>query len=171
MTTEAKSFNPWPAAIIITFVVFFAGTVGLVVLAAHQRVDLVSNDYYEQEIRYQQRLDQVSRTSVVRSQVRVSYDPVARAIRITLPAAHAQGRAVGRVHLYRPSEAGLDRDARLELDPQGVQSVNADKLLPGLWKVRVQWKVDGQDYFVDERVIIPSVPRKSQSGPPAKPGA
>ena len=155
MTTQSNPFNPWPVAIIATFVVFFAGTVGLVVMAAHQRVDLVSKDYYEQEIRYQQRLDQVSRTRVVRSQVHVSYDALARGIRITLPADHAQRRAVGNVRLYRPSEASLDREAKLELDPQGIQTVNAANLSPGLWKVRIQWKVEGQDYFVDESVIIP----------------
>ena len=165
MTTETKLFNPWPVAIIGAFVAFFAGTVGLVVTAAHQRVDLVSPDYYEQEIRYQQRLDQLSRTSAVRSQVHVAYDAVTRGVRISLPAAHAQRRPAGRVQFYRPSEAGLDRAAKLELDSQGVQTVNAADLSPGLWRVRIHWKVDGHDYFVDETVIISSRSEKKESEP------
>ena len=36
--------NLWPTGIIVTFVLFFAGTIGLVVMACSQRADLVSAD-------------------------------------------------------------------------------------------------------------------------------
>ena len=32
--TPTRTFNPWPFAIVATFVVFIAGTIGLVILSA-----------------------------------------------------------------------------------------------------------------------------------------
>ena len=37
--------NPWPFAIILTFIIFLAGTIGLVVMACTRKVDLVSSNY------------------------------------------------------------------------------------------------------------------------------
>ena len=41
-----NSRNLWPLGIIVTFSLFFAGTVSLVVMACSQKTDLVSADYY-----------------------------------------------------------------------------------------------------------------------------
>jgi hypothetical protein len=45
--------NLWPWAIVLTFVLFISGTVSLVVMACSQKVELVSQNYYEQELQFQ----------------------------------------------------------------------------------------------------------------------
>ena len=57
----ATTRNLWPLGIILTLAAFITGTVGLVVMACSQRVDLVSPDYYERELKYQ---GQISETHV-----------------------------------------------------------------------------------------------------------
>jgi hypothetical protein len=47
----------------------------------------------------------------------------------------------------------------LEVDAAGRQSLDARDLRPGLWKVRIQWAVDGQEYFTDQSVVLG--PRRS----------
>ena len=71
------SRNLWPLGIIVTFALFFAGTVGLVVMACSQKVDLVSADYYEQELKFQGRIDRVERTRHAATQAAVAYDAAA----------------------------------------------------------------------------------------------
>lgn len=146
--------NLWPLGIVLTLVAFFAGTVGLVVMACSQRVDLVSPDYYERELKFQSRIDQVERTRHAASQAAVAYDAAAKCITVSLPADQAGRDITGRIELYRPSAAGLDRAVNLAPDPKGVQHLDAAGLAPGLWKVRVSWTVEHQDYFLDEKVVV-----------------
>jgi len=148
------SRNLWPLGIIVTFALFFAGTVGLVVMACSQKVDLVSTDYYEQELKFQGRIDRVERTRHAATQATVTYDAAARCITVSLPADQAGHEVSGRIELYRPSASGLDRAVKLEPDTKVIQRVDASGLVPGLWKVRVSWTVENQDYFLDQKVVV-----------------
>lgn len=155
MQPESKSFNPWPAGIIATFVIFISATVWLVVFTAGHRMDLVSPDYYEQEIRHQARLDGAGRALALPQRARVELNADGRSLRIVLPPDQARLQPQGRIELYRPSAAGKDRTEILRLDATGAQSLDTATLLPGLWKVRVHWTAAGEGYFMDESVIIP----------------
>jgi nitrogen fixation protein FixH len=150
----ATTRNLWPLGVILTLVAFFAGTVGLVVMACSQRVDLVSPDYYERELRFQGRIDQVERTHRVASQASVAYDATGKCITVSMPANQAGREISGRIELYRPSAAGMDRAIQLAPDVKGMQRLDAAGLAPGLWKVRVSWTFERQDYFLDEKVVV-----------------
>ena len=150
--------NLWPLGIITTLVVFFAGTVGLIVMACSQKVDLVSADYYENELKFQGRIDQVERTRSAVTQASVAYDAALKCITISLPADQARRDISGHIDLYRPSAAGMDRTVKLAPDAHGVQRLDAAGLAPGLWKVRVSWTVEKQDYYLDQKVVVGSKP-------------
>jgi nitrogen fixation protein FixH len=146
--------NLWPVAIILVFAFFLAGTIGLVVMACTQKVDLVSSNYYEQELRFQGQIDRVKRTRQLATQAVVAYDSASKRITISLPGEQAREAVTGSIELYRPSAAGLDRQIELKVDASGVQSVDTSGLRPGLWKVRVSWTANRQEYYTDQRVII-----------------
>lgn len=161
-TTAAKpEFNPWPWSLVAFFAVFISAVIGFGIFAVRQNNDLVQPDYYEQEVRFQQQIDRVQRTQAFSQDVAVSFEPVTRSVRLSLPAAHAAKRPTGRIHFYRPSEAKLDFEVPVQLDAAGKQSVPGASLREGLWKVRVTWSVDGQEYYHDEALVAP----------PAKPSA
>jgi len=145
--------NPWPAGIIATFALFIAGTVGLVILSARNHVELVSPDYYERELRYQEQINRRERTQALPDQARVSYDAAQGSIFVALPAAQARV-AQGRIQLYRPSDARLDREVPLALDGKGIQRLDAKQLHAGPWNVRVQWSVDGKEYFLNRSIVV-----------------
>jgi len=146
------SRNFWPLGIILTFVVFICGTVGLVVMACMHNTELVNANYYDQEIKYQSRID--SQTRAQEMGASATYDPMARHIVISLPSLAAAKNVTGQIQLYRPSSAGLDREFKLEPAANGTQTLNAAGLQPGLWKIRVSWNIEGRDYFLDEKIII-----------------
>jgi len=52
MIRMKTSRNLWPLGILLAFGLFFAGTIGLVVMACSHKMDLVSADYYEREIKF-----------------------------------------------------------------------------------------------------------------------
>ncbi|HXP59194.1 MAG TPA: FixH family protein [Dongiaceae bacterium] len=148
--------NLWPYGIILTFVLFISGTATLVFVACSQKVDLVSDDYYEQELRYQQQVDRLDHTQNLHGAAAVTFDPAALSITISLPATPVQLPILGRICLYRPSDVRLDREVALAVDAAGTQHVDASKLQTGLWRVRVFWTADGKDYFVDRSIVVPT---------------
>lgn len=154
MAEENKSRNLWPMGIVAAFVVFIAGTIFLIVLSTSSKPDLVERDYYEQEVRFQGQMDRVERTRRLQPPPTVAFDLAQQHIKISLPTDHASRAASGRIHLYRPSERGMDRQLELRLDANGVQKLETKGMQPGLWKVRISWKVEGQEYYLDQSVIV-----------------
>lgn len=154
-SASGRTLNPWPVAILAAFMLFISATAGLIALSAWRPDDLVAADYYEQEIRYQHQLDRLNRTQPLLAGIVVDFDPAQHSVRIALPSAHAAGLAEGRIQLYRPSAKALDREFPLRLDPHGFQMLDVRRLLPGLWKVRIHWSADGQEYFVERSLVIP----------------
>ncbi len=154
MSTKS-SRNPWPIAITGFFIVAIIFIATFIAFAVRQREDLVSADYYEREVRYQSQLDSMNRSQSLAAQSVVTFEPALQTIVITLPVAQTQG-ATGNIHLYRPSDARLDRELPLTLNAAGVQHLDTKALSDGLWKVRVKWNANGQEYYLDQPVIVTS---------------
>ena len=153
MNTTNKNRSFWPYGI---FCFFAAGLTYIIIFVAwccHQREDLVASNYYDNEIRYQQVLDRLNHTQSIASQVAIAYDAAQQNIVIKLPASSA-GNTSGQIRLYRPADERLDQQLTLAPDEQGMQHLNAKTLAPGLWKVRVEWSVNGKDYLMDRPVVI-----------------
>lgn len=144
--------NLWPAAIITVFVCFAAGMATMVVLACRSNMDLVSRDYYEQELRFQSRIDSLARAKLF--QATAEYDAAAKRITISLPAEHAGKNVDGHIQFYRPSAAGLDQQFTFAPDARGVQTLDVASLQNGLWKIRFTWTVSGQEFFLEQKIVI-----------------
>ena len=153
-----RPFNPWPLGVIAAFVVFIAGTIGLVVLATSNRMDLVAQDYYEQELRYQKRLEGMTRAERLPSGTGVALDDAHGTLLVHLPAQHAEKQATGWISLVRPSQAGMDRRVPLQLQADGSQSVDLSGLRSGNWKVRVEWQVAGEEFTLERGVVLQGSP-------------
>lgn len=156
MNPAATPRNPWPFALIGFFAVFITFMAVFIGFAVRQRTDLVRADYYEDEILYQRQIDRLNRTHPLRSGVAIAYDPATQRIRLALPVSGSQKHVTGRIHLYRPSNAGLDREFELAIKADGSQTVETKNLSEGLWKIRLTWQSNGEEYFFDQSLVISS---------------
>ena len=145
--------NPWPVGLILFFIVFTTYIVGFVIFASSQKMDLVRADYYDQEIRFQQQIDRVQRSAPILANADIDYDRTGDFVTVRLPSVKYDDGG-GTVAFYRPSDASLDASVKLGLDPHGSQSVSVHSLRAGLWKVRIQWKADGREYFFEKAIVI-----------------
>jgi len=144
----------WPYGLILTFAVFIGWIATFIGLAVRSSQDLVMEDYYEQEVRYQEQIDRESRTAPVGRQIAVLYQPAAERIEVRLPAAHAAAGLTGSVKWYRPSDASQDWESPLSVDAQGRQEFEAGGLSFGLWKLRITWHCQGEEFYADRSVIL-----------------
>lgn len=149
-----KQRNLWPFGVILAFALFISGTAGLIVLAASNRMELVAGNYYEQEVRYQTRLDSLERANRLTTPGWIRYETDRDRIVVGIPGQHRVEPVVGRVELYRPAAAGLDQRIDLQPDVEGRQVVDAASLAPGAWRVVLLWNFQGHEYCVEQKIVV-----------------
>ncbi len=132
---------------------FFGGMATVVVIAATHREDLVSENYYEQELNFQNQIDGAARAE--KSGATISRDAAAGNIVIALNAAAINGKILpATVEFYRPSAPELDHEIQLAPKADGTQTLNVSKLANGPWLVRVKWNAGGKEYFLEQKIVI-----------------
>lgn len=153
LEARKRRWDPWPVSIIAFFSVAICGFAAFIVFCNRHPADLVAENYYEQELRYQGQMERVQRARDSAA-ARVSYDAAAEVITVALAANGGGAPVAGRIQLYRPSSVKLDRELRLAPDANGVQKVDARTLERGLWAVRVSWTAASREYFVEEKIMV-----------------
>jgi hypothetical protein len=146
--------NIWPYAIIAYFVVFITGIVTWVSFAVRHDDQLVRPDYYEHEIKYQAQIDRLARTRALSSESVIAYNFAENNIRITLPDEMRGRNLEGTIHLYRPSDARLDKRISLVTSIDGAQLIDVAELQGGLWKVRLDWKAGDDEYYAEKSLVL-----------------
>lgn len=135
----------WGAAIAIVYVAFAASTLGFVVFALGQPVDLVSADYYARSLQQDDHLAAVQQAGALAPALSCRLSDDGSALIVRIPPQAAQG-ASGMVTLYRPSNGQADRSAPLAL-ADGVQRVPLAGLARGRWIVQLDWRAAGIHYY------------------------
>lgn len=149
-----QPFNPWPWSIAAVFGVAFVAAIVWVLFCIFNGQDLVASDYYEREVMHQEQMDRAQRGLALGSHASVAFDPNAQTIMVRVPVEQAASKPVGRIELYRPSEAGLDQTLPLNVGADGRQPVGVSELKPGLWHVRVSWTVEGEEHYLEEKLNL-----------------
>jgi len=134
----------WGAGIAATYIVFAGATASFVVFASRQPVDLVSEDYYAEGLRQDERAEAVANAVELGSAVSIQRTDDGR-LAIAIPPGQAAS-ARGKLTLYRASDASADRTIDLAVDAQGHQTVPL-ALGRGLWSARLDWTAVGRHFY------------------------
>lgn len=148
-----KSFTLWPYAIITAMLLFMGYIIYFVTQAMGQDVDLVSTNYYQQEIAYQEHIDKVGRTKAT-GDVQLSYNAEAQNILLQLPEGFEKKRVNGGISFFRPSDDALDFEVQLQLGRDMSQLINVEGMKTGLWKIRVNFTADKETFFTEKTILI-----------------
>ncbi len=146
-----KKFN-WGHGLVLSFILFAIGTFIMVYIAMTTKVDLVTEDYYEKELRYQQQIDIMTNTNNLDEKVSVSFSD--DTIMVLYPKIGEWDSYRGIVSLFRPSDKSKDISVEVSLDSLYRQSIHSGKLVAGLWRMKIAWIVDGKEYYYEQPLII-----------------
>ncbi|WP_299762326.1 FixH family protein [uncultured Pontibacter sp.] len=145
------SFTLWPYAIVICMVLFMGYIAQFVYKAMNQDIGLVSKDYYQQEIKYQERIESTKRTQAL-GDVLLNYSAESKYILLQMPVTYKGKKLSGVITLFRPSDDSMDKEIPLRLGRDQSQLLETQSLESGLWKVRVNF-TDGQATYYTEKTI------------------
>ena len=134
--------------ILLVFIVF-GGLMGtLVYMSLNTEFELVSKDYYKDELAYQEVIDASRNANSLASRLSLAQND--KQVVLQLPEEMTGKTVSGEVHFYCPSDASKDRKIALETDTQGKQVFEVGKaVVPAGYKVRVKW-VEGDKTYYNE---------------------
>jgi hypothetical protein len=141
----------WGHKILGFYLLFVAAIVYMVVLSSRQKVDLVTADYYNEEIRYQERIDESGRASALSAPIR--YNIGQGLLTIQFPKEFEGKKITGEIILYCPSDD--KKDIRRNIEASGnMMKVTIPEVNKGAHTLKVKWKSDGPLYYFEENVFI-----------------
>ena len=117
----------------------------LVYLAVKQDIPMVSKNYYEQELVYQQKLDAIRNTEAYDAGFSVL--TTGNQVTVQIPPALAEKLTGGSVYFYCPAKEQQDRRVTLVAGQTGTYSFPVD-IKPGLaYQVQIAFRSGNTDYY------------------------
>jgi hypothetical protein len=139
----------WGKGILLTLVAFVALMLSLVAICVTQDdIHLVTQNYYEEEIKYQDQIDKMINASQLENEVLV-FDNLSKIVDLHLPVG-----SKGTLHLFRPSDARLDKKIEFDITDPVVNSIDVKTLKSGYWRMKLSWTDNGKAYYQEKEINI-----------------
>lgn len=139
----------WGKGILVTIIAFVGFILVLVVISIRQDdIHLVTENYYAEEIKYQEHIQREKATASLGRDV-LLLDSHAKVIQLDLPIG-----AEGSLHFFRPSDARLDRKIPIRITNLGGSEIPLESLLPGYWRVQLTWTENGINYYQEKKIAL-----------------
>lgn len=147
-----KPENRFLYGLIVVLILFLIIHIGFVFFAGGQDFPLVSENYYQQELQYQERIDRLSRANELKNNIAVTISD--GLIRLTYPDHFSTSPVQGSIRLFRPSDQRMDRTYPLTVTPDLSQKITTRGLAPGRWKLFLDWTLDGVTYSMERDLYV-----------------
>lgn len=141
----------WGKGLALALIAFAAMMAWFVIKATQHPSPLVTEDYYGQELKFQQRIDEAARAKSLSAPVEVV---VKRgSVALVFPAELQGRRITGQLLLQRPDDPQADRTVELATD--STRFTSRTDLMQGRYNAALHWEADGVKYFTQEKVYVP----------------
>ena len=144
-------FN-WGTGIVAAFAAFIAFILYFVVLAStdnRANHDLVTEEYYKEELAYQNEIDALTNAREYAPQF--TFVKQENGLTITFPPKMNYKDIEGKVSLYRPSNKHLDFDFPISLSSKHLL-IPDKRLLDGRWDIKIYWNYQGKEHLIKKSI-------------------
>lgn len=114
------------------------------------RTDMVSENYVEEALNYQKKIDAMQRAKRSSSFRMAKADPF---VIIELPIKQFKNAVKGEIFFYCPYNADLDKKIQLVTDAAGQQLIPQSWLTGKSYTIKMSW-IDGNETFYDEKNLL-----------------
>ncbi len=144
----------WGWKITILYVGFVIMTLAMVFYFMGQKVDLVTEEYYKEEIKYQDQIDRITNAKALNDPVKVEYSLHEKKVKISFPKSHTGQTIKGNIHFYSPSDSEEDRDFPVKVMDEGIQTIYVGSLRKGLWRIKIRWHAGDKEYYHEQLITL-----------------
>jgi hypothetical protein len=141
------NFGKW---IVVAFILFAVFISTLVTVCVKQEVNLVSKDYYKDELAYQSQIERISNAKQLTNKPRITK------VDSKLQVVFSDELKIqkGELKLFCPSNPKMDKDYSISGVDGNTQLFEITSLQPGMYKAKLLWTMEGKEYFFEEVIYI-----------------
>jgi hypothetical protein len=143
----------WPMGIIIAmtaFVIFILSFVYKVTFLPAYDHHLVSEDYYKDELHYQQEINKENKGVALRENIKIIKSNLG--LTIVFPSEFEPSKISGTISFMRLSNDKIDFTLPIKLTSNEV-IIKDENLVVGRWDIKIEWVVNKTEYLYKEKLI------------------
>ncbi|MBL7863516.1 MAG: FixH family protein [Cyclobacteriaceae bacterium] len=140
----------WGKSIALAFVLFAVFIGVLVVVCIRQDIPLVAEDYYQQELMFQEQIDRMRNTSALPEKPIIGVIGTEVEIRFV----RLSDISEARLELFRPSSKSMDRTFVLTPAEGGRIRMNVSNMASGMYRAKMRWSMDGKPYYLEQVIYL-----------------
>lgn len=144
----------WGTGIFIAFVAFVSFIMFFIYRMSTDKkfnYELVSKDYYQQELKFQDQIQETKNANEFKDPVRVEKSK--EGLKIYFSDNFDHKKIKGKVFLYRPSNKQLDFEMPIAFLDSSYLLMPDKRLLGGRWNISVSWSYEGKKYFYKKEIF------------------
>lgn len=139
----------WGKGILLSIIAFVGIIMTMVVISVRMEgIELVTDNYYEQEIKYQDQIDKQKSTLALDREVLV-FDAANKTLVLDLPIG-----VKGKLNFFRPSDEKLDQELSLNILEERNKTIPIDSMKEGYWRVQLSWTENGTSYYQEKKISL-----------------
>ena len=141
----------WGWNIVLAFTGFVVFIVYMVVRSFQTNVDLVTENYYQQELQYQEQIEKMSNANLLTENLVITQED--KQLIIQFPQGITE-KISGTINLFRPSDARFDLTEEIAMSDTQQHQLSVAELPTGYYKVKIDWKAEGKAYYSEKSVYL-----------------
>lgn len=138
--------------IAVVFVLFMSFIISMVAYTAFLDTDLVAEDYYQQEVNYQEIIDAKKNGADLKNKIVIQQDE--SLLSIHFPEALDAKGMEGIIHFYHPKYVKYDVEEPLNLTNKNSQTFSKENLQKGNYTIKMKWEDGGISYYIEKTYYI-----------------
>ncbi len=150
--SHTKSIG-WGTRITILYLGFVGLIATLVILSHREKPDLVTPEYYSEELKYQERINAIS--NLENSGSKISLEETKNSVILSVPEFFSGKEITGEAHFYRPSNSAQDVKMKLTIPASETKhEISVDKFQKGAYILKLNFTSEGKNYYQQESIYI-----------------
>ena len=142
----------WGYKIAIVYSVFVMLILGMVYMSSLQNIDLVTEEYYAEELLYQQQIDRKRNAINLLNPLTIKHE--GNQLKVQFPNEFTANGVEGTLFFYKPDDKKKDNLVNISADNSGLQVIDLTDLAKGYYQLKIAWQSNGISYYQEEDIFI-----------------
>jgi nitrogen fixation protein FixH len=144
----------WGTKIIIAFVCFIGVIFTMVYISMNQNISLVAENYYEEELAYEDQIQRIKNNNELAHQIEFKLDRKTFEASFIYPSEIKESFQKGTIQFFRASDAKLDKEFVMTPRTEGGQKIGLDGFRTGLWTIKIKWESKDKEYYKELSLVL-----------------